>query len=951
MLLTVFYVAATWMQSRRLSSIRRKIVDYLVNDTSIACYKVQYNEGSSGEPESTESIAPVNITSTLCKNKNSAMVQELLWFSKGFRGCTLYPQQIVDVDNWILFSKEDKYFPFQNAFEEPVLSDPKVYVLIEADMENTELANSHVCNLSKIGIPKVWRADDRFSIIIESDVNHLPEMLSSFMLPAPLILKEGFQIKRIQTENLAAEQYRRPSLCRSASQWKFHVELLQNYTTCADEAAKGKTISVPGQDVKIMAGTEALKTELEPVPETSGSINAKASEEVRRIMREEQYRAKNIDALSSEIRRKSASVNVLSSESSPQSSNESSVAVSAQSTPIRQSFQGRKNTFSSLHSIGSASTASIVSGKYKPPNVLVYSESPTTTENMKGLLSELLHKHKYTIYSVTSNQLASSVWTVNCSLLVICGNVPENVERSLISYLLRGGKLLCLCSTFLHTLLPTFRTAEVRERELVRFTYGRWSRVRLMHHVFCYQNSPARTKFSREADEPPNEKDRISPVPQTPSSVEVVDSEGVTHTLHVQVLGAEETWQTPSLLLAYFISPGGRAVFSQVHLELNPSDCSEEHEEEALRHSDVARKEIIKDLLSTHLGLECANTSGQVTLTVAYFLGRHELKLEFLNKMKHLKQDGVLRLGQLGLKFCGKGEVPPPATPTLLPILVHSCPHDFSTLEYFENLHTESIGRLLIYCEILGSSMDVINGELAHGLAVVPSQQTSGKGRTANQWLSPPGCAMYSLQIHLRMDSYLGSHPSVLQHAVSVAMVSSIYEMNPQFAQVFDLRLKWPNDIYIGDGVKIGGVIATCIASGGNLICNVGAGINLDNEAPTTCLNHFIQEYNKTYDQKLKKISREKLLAGIFTQLEKIINEMQAGSVSYMYNLYYRYWLHGGAEVKVVDPSGNARAVTIHGIDENGFLEVREATGRVFSVHPDGNSFDMLEGLIIPKIK
>lgn len=43
---------------------------------------------------------------------------------------------------------------------------------------------------------------------------------------------------------------------------------------------------------------------------------------------------------------------------------------------------------------------------------------------------------------------------------------------------------------------------------------------------------------------------------------------------------------------------------------------------------------------------------------------------------------------------------------------------------------------------------------------------------------------MYSLQIHLRMDSYLGSHPSVLQHAVSVAMVSAVYEINPQFAQV-----------------------------------------------------------------------------------------------------------------------------------------------------------------------
>lgn len=56
----------------------------------------------------------------------------------------------------------------------------------------------------------------------------------------------------------------------------------------------------------------------------------------------------------------------------------------------------------------------------------------------------------------------------------------------------------------------------------------------------------------------------MSPVPQTPSSVEVIDNNGISHTLHVQVLGVEETWKTPSLLLAYFKSSGGRAVFSQV---------------------------------------------------------------------------------------------------------------------------------------------------------------------------------------------------------------------------------------------------------------------------------------------------------------------------------------------------------------------------------------------------
>lgn len=39
----------------------------------------------------------------------------------------------------------------------------------------------------------------------------------------------------------------------------------------------------------------------------------------------------------------------------------------------------------------------------------------------------------------------------------------------------------------------------------------------------------------------------------------------------------------------------------------------------------------------------------------------------------------------------------------------------------------------------------------------------------------------------------------------------------------------------------------------------------------------------------------------------------------------------------------------IVGIDDYGFLQVHEEGKGVESVHPDGNSFDMLRNLIIPK--
>lgn len=64
--------------------------------------------------------------------------------------------------------------------------------------------------------------------------------------------------------------------------------------------------------------------------------------------------------------------------------------------------------------------------------------------------------------------------------------------------------------------------------------------------------------------------------------------------------------------------------FFEVHLEWDPSQGNEE-EEEDLMHSAISRKEIIKDILSTHLGLEVGSAPSTVTYTVAYFLGTHEV--------------------------------------------------------------------------------------------------------------------------------------------------------------------------------------------------------------------------------------------------------------------------------------------------------------------------------------
>lgn len=155
------------------------------------------------------------------------------------------------------------------------------------------------------------------------------------------------------------------------------------------------------------------------------------------------------------------------------------------------------------------------------------------------------------------------LWNSSTVLVVVCGGVTPNLTGQLLHYLIGGGQLLCLCSDLLHSVLQTFTTAEVREHELVRFSYGNWQRVKMMHHIFCYQASPARKQFSKDSDQSSNSNGSSPVAPRTPSVVEI-EHNGKSHTIQVQVLGTEETWQTPSLLLASVKSSSGRAIFSQV---------------------------------------------------------------------------------------------------------------------------------------------------------------------------------------------------------------------------------------------------------------------------------------------------------------------------------------------------------------------------------------------------
>lgn len=170
--------------------------------------------------------------------------------------------------------------------------------------------------------------------------------------------------------------------------------------------------------------------------------------------------------------------------------------------------------------------------------------------------------------------------------------------------------------------------------------------------------------------------------------MEVVDTKGRKHPVDVQVLGVEETWRTPSILLATNRTNNGRAIFSQVHLETDPSQFEDDERKfEVLKNSNVQRLEILGDLLSTHLNVEVQQnlSNSAVSYTVGYFLGEDTVKTEFLQGIKaKLDASGCLSSGVLQLSWIEDDQAIPEATERFLPIHVKASPVGFNGSKYFE---------------------------------------------------------------------------------------------------------------------------------------------------------------------------------------------------------------------------------------------------------------------------
>jgi len=142
---------------------------------------------------------------------------------------------------------------------------------------------------------------------------------------------------------------------------------------------------------------------------------------------------------------------------------------------------------------------------------------------------------------------------------------------------------------------------------------------------------------------------------------------------------------------------------------------------------------------------------------------------------------------------------------------------------------------------------------------------------------------------------------------------------------------------------------------GQKAIVNIGIGINVSNNHPTVCLSslmcHTVTSALENDKKGKSPIRVETVIAKTLTKFEELLEKIEKEPVERILELYQQNWIHSSDdEINVEITDGMFTACRILGVDEYGFLRaVQLDSGNVFSVQPDGNSFDITNKLVAIK--
>ena len=215
-------------------------------------------------------------------------------------------------------------------------------------------------------------------------------------------------------------------------------------------------------------------------------------------------------------------------------------------------------------------------------------------------------------------------------------------------------------------------------------------------------------------------------------------------------------------------------------------------------------------------------------------------------------------------------------------------------------------------------------GRLANGAVFRALYQTAGRGQATNTWHSSPGQNLL-LSFLLRPDDLAVDRLFELTKWASVAVARTV-EAELEGTDAPPVRIKWPNDIYVGD-LKIAGILVQNGLRGSRVDWSViGIGLNVNEvNFPPALKATATSLYLLTGGAHDPDDVAQRLYAEIAAAYSKLAGDDRTLTRAYLERFYRLEQATNFVETR----NGRAFVGTPVGVDRAGELLVRRAGGGV----------------------
>ena len=225
--------------------------------------------------------------------------------------------------------------------------------------------------------------------------------------------------------------------------------------------------------------------------------------------------------------------------------------------------------------------------------------------------------------------------------------------------------------------------------------------------------------------------------------------------------------------------------------------------------------------------------------------------------------------------------------------------------------------RLREFAEV--DSTNLVAARLSAWDAVRADAQTAGRGRFQREWISDAGGLWLSAVVPVHSKT---AGAGVLPLVVGLAVCDAL-----SAAGVTELRMRWPNDVLVGNR-KLAGLL---IERFNPDMAVAGIGVNVSNE-PEARDERLKHQTARLADLVFPPPSLLDLTALILRQLRLVVDELNAGNVSVLLPRINQLW--GWPRPVELDLDGEFRAGTFNGVDDGGRLILSGPAGGTHFFEP-----------------